>query len=149
VHYENPKVVVGCIPVWADRVLFCRRAIEPRYGKWTIPAGFLENGETVQEGAIRETHEECGAVVEALKPHALFSLPFISQIYVIFRGPLATPRFEAGAESLEVELFKEQEVPWDELAFPVIKKALRLFYDDLSAGAFSFHIGEIRNRPVR
>ncbi len=143
VHYENPKMVVGTIPVWDNSILFCRRAIEPRYGKWTLPAGFLENGETVEEGARRETYEEAGARLGDLTPYAIYNLTFINQVYLIFRGHLINPEFEAGDESLEVCLLREHEVPWDDLAFPVIRKTLHDYFDDLKKGSFSFHMGDI------
>jgi len=144
IHYENPKMVVGCIPEWNDRVLFCRRAIEPQYGKWTIPAGFLEKGETVAAGARRETFEEAGATVETLTPFAIFDLVFVGQVYLIFRSALKHPGFNAGDESLEVRFFTEQEVPWKDLAFPVIRESLRLYFKDRANGDFSFHTGEIK-----
>ena len=144
VHYENPKMVVGCIPEWEDSILFCRRAIEPRYGKWTIPAGFLEKGETVAAGAVRETYEEAGTRVEALQPFALYNLTFIGQVYLLFRGRMVDARYRAGEESLEVRLFREEEVPWDTLAFPVIRETLRLYFEDRTKRIFSFHTGEIK-----
>ena len=142
-HYENPNMVVGSIPVWEDRILFCRRAIEPRYGLWTLPAGFLENGETVAAGAVRETFEEAGARIVELKPYALYNLTFVNQIYLMFRASLPEPIFSAGDESLEVQLFKQHEVPWKELAFPVIQKTLEDYFSDLKKGSFSFHMDDI------
>lgn len=144
IHYENPKMVVGCIPEWGDRILFCRRAIEPRYGKWTIPAGFLEKGETVAAGAARETYEEAGTKVEALQPFALYNLTFIGQVYLMFRGRMVDGEYRAGDESLEAKLFREEEVPWDTLAFPVIRETLRLYFQDRAKGNFFFHTGEIK-----
>jgi ADP-ribose pyrophosphatase YjhB (NUDIX family) len=143
IHYENPKMVVGTIPVWDHSILFCRRAIEPRYGKWTLPAGFLENGETVEEGARRETYEEAGAKLLELEPYGVYNLAFISQVYLMFRARLLEPNFNAGYESLEVRLFEEHEVPWEDLAFPVIRKTLQHYFEDLEKGAFSFHMGDI------
>ena len=143
IHYQNPKMVVGCIPVWKDRLLMCRRAIQPQYGKWTIPAGFLEIGETVEEGAIRETYEEAGAKVENLKPYALYNLSFIGQIYLIFLSRLVDLNFQAGYESLEVRLLKEHDIAWEELAFPVIREVLQLYFKDASKGIFNFHMGDI------
>ncbi len=139
VHYTNPKMVLGTIPVFDDRVLLCRRAIEPRRGLWTLPAGFMEDGETVEEGAKRETMEEAGASLENLSPFALFSLPFVSQVYLMFRAALAAPDFAAGPESLEAALFSEADIPWDKIAFPVIEDTLRLFFADRKKGVFSFH----------
>ncbi len=142
VHYENPNIVVGCIPVWEESILFCRRAIEPRYGKWTIPAGFLENGETVTEGAKRETFEEACAKVDNLKPYALYDLPIVNQVYLLFRARMVDLDFSAGEESLEVRLFKKKEIPWDELAFQVIREALMHYVKDSSSGEFPFYIGD-------
>jgi ADP-ribose pyrophosphatase YjhB (NUDIX family) len=143
IHYQNPKMVVGCIPVWEDRTLLCRRSIEPRYGKWTIPAGYLEQGETVEAGAKRELREEAGATVESLEPYALYNIPLISQVYLIFRGPLKDDTFWAGRESLEAMLFKKHEVPWDDLAFTVVKKVLSRYYKDFLEGVFSFYMDDI------
>lgn len=143
IHYENPNMVVGAIPTWEDSILFCRRAIEPRHGLWTLPAGFLENGETVKAGAVRETFEEAGARIIELKPYALYNLTFVNQVYIMFRASLPEPVFCAGDESLEVRLFKEHEVPWNDLAFPVILKTLQDYFDDLKKGSFSFHMEDI------
>jgi ADP-ribose pyrophosphatase YjhB (NUDIX family) len=147
IHYQNPRLVVGCIPEWEDKILFCRRSIEPRAGKWTVPAGFLENGETVAAGAARETLEEACARVVGLAPFALFNLTFVHQIYLMFRGPMADERFAPGHESLEVELFAEPQVPWDEIAFPVIRESLRLYFEDRARGEFQFHMGDIHREP--
>ena len=136
-------MVVGAIPVWEDRILFCRRAIKPRYGLWTLPAGFLENGETVEAGAVRETFEEAGARIIELKPYALYNLTFVNQVYFMFRASLPEPVFKAGDESLEVQLFKQHEVPWKDLAFPVIQKTLEDYFSDLKNGTFSFHMDDI------
>jgi ADP-ribose pyrophosphatase YjhB (NUDIX family) len=143
IHYENPKMVVGCIPAWKDRILLCRRSIEPRYGKWTIPAGFFEQEETVEAGAKRELYEEACATVEFLEPYGLYNLAFISQVYLIFQGPLKDKNFRAGHESLETRLFKEREIPWDDLAFSVVRKVLRRYFEDFLTGVFPFHMGDI------
>ena len=143
IHYINPNMVVGAIPTWKDSILFCRRAIEPRYGKWTLPAGFLENGETLVEGAKRETYEEAGAKIIGLKPYGLYNLTFVNQVYIMFRARLAEPVYQAGNESLEVRLFKAHEVPWNEIAFPVISKTLQDYFNDLDKGLFSLHMGDI------
>jgi len=148
VHYQNPRMVVGCIPEWEDRVLFCRRRIEPRAGKWTLPAGFLENGESVACGAVRETLEEACARVSDLVPFAMFNLTFVNQVYLMFRGTLAAPDAAPGPESLEVDFFTEKQVPWDDLAFPVIRETLALYFQDRSAGRFDFHMGDIRRRSL-
>jgi len=146
VHYSNPKMVVGTIPVHEDRILICRRAIEPSYGLWTLPAGFMENEETIEAGAKRETLEEAGAELKGLSPFAMFSLPFVSQVYLMFRARLFTPHFAAGHESIEVKLVSEADIPWDEIAFPVIEETLRLFLADRKNGAFGFHSGTIHRR---
>ncbi len=144
IHYQNPKIVAGCIPEWDDKVLLCKRAIEPRYGLWTLPAGFMENGESTEQAAIRETMEEAGAVVDIESLYSLFSIPDISQVYMLFRGKLVDGRFAAGSESLECRLFTEQEIPWDELAFPVVKETLqRYFRDRAGNNGFPLHIGDI------
>ena len=135
--------------MWEERILLCRRSIEPRYGKWTIPAGYFEQGETVEEGAKRELHEEAGATVEFLEPYALYNLPFISQVYLIFRGPLQDKNFRSGYESLETLLFKEHEIPWDDLAFTVVREVLRRYYKDFFKGVFPFYIDEILPNGIK
>jgi ADP-ribose pyrophosphatase YjhB (NUDIX family) len=143
IHYQNPKIVAGCIAEWQGEILLCRRAIEPRLGLWTLPAGFMENGETTQHAAARETLEEARAEVVDLKLYGLFNLPHISQVYIMFRGCLRDGQFSAGVESLEAALFKEEAIPWEELAFPVVRETLRLFCRDRRAGAFPMHTGDI------
>ena len=143
IHYRNPKIVVGCIPEWEDRILLCRRAIEPRYGLWTLPAGFMETGETSQQGAARETREEANARVEVGGLYTLFNLPHIDQVYLIFRSRLLDLGFGPGAESLDVELFTESEIPWDAIAFPVVKETLRLYFRDRRNGGLIQRSGDI------
>lgn len=143
IHYQNPKIVAGCIVVADELILLCRRAIEPRYGLWTMPAGFMENHETAAQAAARETLEEACAEVVDLSLYALFSLPHIDQVYVMFRGVLREHRFAPGAESLETALFAESQIPWDTLAFPVVRESLRLYCEDRRAGAFRVHTGAI------
>ncbi len=147
IHYQNPKVVVGCIPEWEDCVLLCRRAIEPRYGLWTLPAGFMERGESAHEGAARETLEEADARVEVLDLYSLFSLPRIDHVYLLFRARLLDLGFGPGTESLEVRLFREDEIPWDEIAFAVVKETLKLYFADRKAGSFPLRTGEILRHP--
>lgn len=146
IHYQNPKMVVGCLPEWEDKILLCKRAIEPQYGKWTLPAGFMENGETTQQGAMRETLEEAGARVEISHLFTLYNLPYISQVYLMFRARLLDLDFAAGEESLEVGLFSEEEIPWDEIAFLTIEKTLRQYFEDRRKGEFGFHIGDVERR---
>jgi ADP-ribose pyrophosphatase YjhB (NUDIX family) len=130
VHYQNPRIVAGCLPVWNQQVLLCRRAIEPRRGYWTLPAGFMENGETLQQAAMRETEEEACARVKALELYTLFDLPHINQVYMFFRAELVDLDFSAGEESLEVQLFHEHEIPWRDLAFPTVGQTLRHYFAD-------------------
>lgn len=143
IHYENPKMVVGCIPEWENAILLCRRAIEPRLGFWTVPAGFMENGETTIEGAMRETLEEANAKVEMLGLYAMFNIPHINQVYMLFRARLLDLHFSAGAETLETRLFSEEQIPWEHLAFATVKRTLRLYFDDRRTGSFPFHMGTI------
>jgi ADP-ribose pyrophosphatase YjhB (NUDIX family) len=143
IHYHNPKIVAGCIPEWEDSILLCRRAIEPKFGLWTIPAGFMELGESTEEAAIRETFEEAHAEVELAGLYAVLSLPNISQVYMIFRGRLKALDFKAGEESLAVQLFHRKAIPWDELAFPVVKDALRRYNEDVTRGQFLLHVGSL------
>ena len=139
IHYQNPKIIAGTLPVWKDQVLLCKRAIEPRRGYWTLPAGFMENGETAEAGGARETMEEANASVENPNLYTVFSLPHISQVYMFFKADLRGPSYSSGPESLEVELFSENDIPWDELAFPVITKTLKHYFTDRLGGSFPVH----------
>ena len=143
VHYQNPRLVVGCIPIWQDKILFCLRDIEPRRGKWTLPAGYLENGETVMEGARRESLEETGAKLDRLAPYLLFDIPHINQLYLMFRARMKSPDFHRTKESAQVRLFDAQEIPWDEIAFPVIEETLQIYLADRPDGEFPFQIHPI------
>jgi ADP-ribose pyrophosphatase YjhB (NUDIX family) len=147
IHYQNPKVVVGCLPVHEDRVLLCKRAIEPRRGLWTLPAGFLENGETLGAGAMRETLEEANARVALGPLYAIISLPQISQVYMMVRAELLDLDFGPGAESLDVRLFDEGDVPWSEIAFRTIGRTLRRFFLDRHLGTFGVHVSSLERRP--
>ena len=148
IHYRNPKVVVGCLATWEDRVLLCRRAIEPRHGLWTLPAGFMENGETLAAGAARETIEEARARVDVGELYTVISLPQISQVYVMFRSRLLDLDFGPGPESLEVRLFHEDEIPWDRIAFRTIARTLRTFFLDRRDGAFPLHVSALERRAT-
>ncbi|MFG6415723.1 NUDIX hydrolase [Roseateles sp. DC23W] len=136
IHYQNPLNVVGTLPVWeADgRVLLCRRAIEPRRGLWTLPAGFMELGETTAEGALRETHEEAGADIEMGGLYTVLNVMRVGQVHLFYRATLRSPDFNPGPESLEAQLFAEQEIPWDEIAFKTTRETLLRFFDDRRAG---------------
>lgn len=143
IHYQNPRMVVGCIVEHGDRILLCRRAIEPRHGYWTVPAGYMENGETTFQGAMRETLEEANARVEIDSLYALYNIPHINQVYLLFRARLIEPAISAGAETLEVGLFAETEIPWDRIAFASVRNALLHYYEDRKRGDYSFHMGTI------
>jgi ADP-ribose pyrophosphatase YjhB (NUDIX family) len=147
IHYQNPRMIVGCIPEWEDRILLCRRGIEPRHGLWTVPAGFMENGETTYQGAVRETLEEANARIEIGALYALYNIPHISQVYILFRARLLDLDFKAGAETLEVRLFAESEVPWDQIAFATVRNTLARYYGDRRSGEYKFHMGTIE--PLR
>jgi ADP-ribose pyrophosphatase YjhB (NUDIX family) len=148
IHYQNPKIVVGCLPEWQGSVLLCKRAIEPRRGLWTLPAGFLENGETLAAGALRETLEEADARVAIDGLYTVISLPHINQIYVMFRSTLADLDFGPGTESLEVALVREEDVPWDQLAFRTITRTLRNYFLDRKLGSFPVHVSAIERRAA-
>ena len=144
IHYQNPKIIVGCIPEWEDRILLCKRAIEPRYGLWTLPAGFMENNESAAEGAAREAMEEANAKVEIEDLYTVYSIPNISQVYMMFRARLVDPGVSPGPESLEVRLVTEDEIPWDQLAFAMVKLTLEHFLEDRRRGVFTPRFGDIR-----
>lgn len=151
IHYQNPRMIVGCIPEWEERILLCRRAIEPRSGLWTVPAGFMENGETTAQGAARETLEEANARVEIGPLYALYNIPHINQVYMLFRGRLLDTDFSAGHETLETRLFDENDIPWSEIAFASVRNTLTHYYADRKNGAYRFHLGTIdrsAGRPV-
>jgi len=130
IHYQNPKIVAGCLPVWEDKVLLCKRAIEPRHGFWTLPAGFMENDETLEQAATRESVEEANANLEITQLYTVISLPNIDQIYMLYLAKLNDLNFSAGIESLDVQLFTEQQIPWDELAFRTIDFTLKRYFED-------------------
>lgn len=147
IHYQNPRIVAGCLPIHEHRVLLCRRAIEPRRGFWTLPAGFMENGETTEQAALRETLEEANARVRAQHLYMLFNLPHINQVYMFFKAELADLDFSAGEESLEVRLFAETEIPWDELAFPTIGKTLKAYFTDRLSDHYPVRMADIVYKP--
>ncbi len=143
IHYTNPKMVIGCIPEWEDKILLCKRAIEPRLGYWTPPAGFMENGETTSEGALRETLEEAKARVEIGDLFSMLSVPHVNQVHIFYRARLLDLEFAPGAESLAVALFAEHEIPWQEIAFRTISTTLRHYYEDRRLGRYGCHSGAI------
>ena len=143
IHYQNPLIVAGCIPEWQGKILLCRRAIEPRYGLWTIPAGYMENGETLEQAACRETEEEACARVDLDGLYAVYNIPHVSQVYTIFRGQLADGAFAPGAESLETALFEENQIPWGEIAFPVVDRTLKRFFLDRPEQRFATFVDTV------
>jgi ADP-ribose pyrophosphatase YjhB (NUDIX family) len=156
IHYQNPKLVIGSIPVWEEdgelKVLLCKRAIEPRYGYWTLPAGFMENAETTAEAAVRETEEEAGANIEIGELFTLLNVAHVHQVHLFYLARLVDLDFSPGVESLDVRLFSHDDIPWDELAFPTIRTTLELFFADRvkirEGGNYGFHSHDI-TRPMR
>lgn len=147
IQYENPKMVVGCLPVHGDRILLCRRNIEPRKGRWTLPAGYLENGETVQAGAVRESLEETGSRVKIIAPYRMFNIVFVQQIYFMFRAELMDENFGPTTESLEVRLFDLSRIPWNDIAFEVIRQTLKDYIRDTESRTFDFRIRDLAPPP--
>lgn len=147
IHYQNPKVVVGALPEWEDKVLLCRRAIEPRYGMWTLPAGFMENEETTAQAAARETLEEACARIEVGELYTLIDVPHISQVHIVYRARLLDLDFRPGEESLDVALFTEDEIPWEQIAFRSIAISLRHFFADRRSGHWGMHTASLAPPP--
>lgn len=143
IHYQNPLLVVGAIPEHEGKLLLCRRAIEPRYGYWTLPAGFMENGETVAQAAARETLEEAGARVELGEAFSMISVPYVNQVHVFYRARLLHLDYQPGEETLEARLFAESEIPWKDIAFRTVGLTLRHWLADRAAGRFGFHALDI------
>src|SRR3990167_367282 len=143
IHYENPLNVVGTVPHWGDKVLLCKRNIEPRFGKWTLPAGFMELDETTAEGAARETDEEAGAQIEMGTLFSLLNVRRVGQVHLFYRATLLSDQFNPGYETIEARLFTEDEIPWDELAFRTVRETLLRFFADRKAGAFGLHCVDI------
>jgi ADP-ribose pyrophosphatase YjhB (NUDIX family) len=143
IHYENPLNVVGTVPVWNDRVLLCRRNIEPRYGLWTLPAGFMELGETTAEGAVRETVEEAGARIDLQGLFTVLNVVRVGQVHLFYRATLRDTDFAPGPETIEAQLFREDEVPWDELAFRTVRETLLRYFEDRKRGTFEVHCADI------
>jgi ADP-ribose pyrophosphatase YjhB (NUDIX family) len=143
IHYQNPKLIVGAIPEWQGKILLCRRAIEPRHGLWTLPAGFMENGETTVEAAARETLEEANSQVDIGELYTLYNLAYINQVHLLFRARLLNLDFSPGVESLEVQLFAEKDIPWDTLAFRPVRFTLQHYFADRKTGDFRFRMGDL------
>ncbi|MDB5870504.1 MAG: hydrolase [Polaromonas sp.] len=146
VHYENPLNVVGTVPVWGEdgaQVLLCKRNIEPRWGKWTLPAGFMEMGETLAEGAARETDEEAGAQYEMQALFSVMNVVRVGQVHFYYRARLLSTEFNPGYETIEARLFTESEIPWDEIAFRTVKETLERYFDDRRKGSFGLHVLDV------
>jgi ADP-ribose pyrophosphatase YjhB (NUDIX family) len=145
VHYQNPKIIVGTLPVWEDKILLCRRAIEPRYGLWTLPAGFMENDETTASAALRETAEEAHAKVQLIELHSLINVPRANQVHLLYRAALIDLNFHPGEESLETRLFSPNDIPWGDIAFRSIVMGLNFYYHDYSRSCFQFHTATVEH----
>jgi ADP-ribose pyrophosphatase YjhB (NUDIX family) len=143
IHYENPLNVVGTVPVWDEQVLLCRRNIEPRHGFWTLPAGFMELGETMAEGAIRETVEEAGANIELQDLYTVLNVVRVGQVHFYYRARMLDQTLEPGPETIEARLFREDEIPWDLLAFRTVRQTLEHYFSDRRAGGFTLHAGDV------
>jgi ADP-ribose pyrophosphatase YjhB (NUDIX family) len=148
IHYQNPRLIVGCVPEHGGRILLCRRAIEPRLGFWTVPAGFMENGETLQEAAARESHEEALAQVDIGSLLSIVHVLHAHQVHVFFRARLPKAEFAAGPESLEVALVAEADIPWQDIAFPSTEFTLRRYLEDRAAGREPHHFSVVNRRIV-
>jgi ADP-ribose pyrophosphatase YjhB (NUDIX family) len=143
IHYENPLNVVGTVPVWCEQVLLCRRNIEPRFGMWTLPAGFMELGESTAQGALRETIEEAGAQVEMQGLFTMLNVVRVGQVHLYYRARMLSTELNPGPETIEARLFTEQDIPWAELAFRTVRETLQHFFADRRQGHFGLHVGDI------
>jgi ADP-ribose pyrophosphatase YjhB (NUDIX family) len=143
IHYENPINVVGTVPIWGEQVLLCKRNIEPRWGKWTLPAGFLELGETTAEGALRETDEEAGAHIELGPLFSMLNVVRAGQVHLFYLATMRDTTLAPGPETIEARLFREDEIPWDEIAFRTVRETLQAFFDDRRKGRFELHCGDV------
>ena len=147
IHYQNPRVVVGTIPVWQNQILLCRRAIEPRYGYWTLPAGFMENGESTAQGAARETDEEAGVQIAMGDLFSVIDVPQVRQVHIFYLATVLSPVFNPGEESLEVQLFSEADIPWKDLAFQTVSQTLKWFFEDRKNHTLSVHATALTYPP--
>tara|TARA_R110002049_G_scaffold204275_1_gene374837 strand:- start:6 stop:602 length:597 start_codon:yes stop_codon:yes gene_type:complete len=143
IHYQNPRLVLGTVPVRGDKILLCRRAIEPRYGYWTLPAGFMENGETLEQGASRETDEEAGIEFTLGNVFSMLSVPHVGQVHMFYLATMESEHIGGGPETLEARLFSEDQIPWDNIAFHTVTKTLRWFFEDRHSGQFGVHSAHI------
>jgi ADP-ribose pyrophosphatase YjhB (NUDIX family) len=144
IHYQNPRIIAGTLPIYENKILLCKRAIEPRLGYWTLPAGFMEEQETLEQGAVRETLEEAGITVECGTLLTSVSVPFISQVHIFFLAQMSSPEHASQTtESLEVKLFEFDQIPWDKIAFPTVKKTIKHFLNDLESGEIKTRIFDI------
>jgi ADP-ribose pyrophosphatase YjhB (NUDIX family) len=143
IHYENPLNVVGTVPVWQDAVLLCRRNIEPRFGYWTLPAGFMELGETLEAGALRETEEEAGAKIELQGLFTLLNVVAVGQVHFFYRARMLDESLAPGPETIEAQLFRQAEIPWERIAFRTVRRTLELYFADHARGRFELHTGDI------
>ena len=141
VHYDNPRMIVGCLPRWKDRVLLCKRSNDPKRGFWTLPAGFMENNEAIEAGAMRETREEAHAEVEIIRLFSVYSVPVVSQVYLFFLANLKNLDFHPGTETETTALFSESEIPWQELAFSSVKFTLEHYFADDKASSERVFVG--------
>jgi ADP-ribose pyrophosphatase YjhB (NUDIX family) len=143
IHYQNPRLIVGTVPEFEGRILLCRRAIEPRYGYWTLPAGFMENGETASQAALRETLEEAGAEVELGAPFSMISVPHVNQVHLFYRARVRDLGFKPGEETLEIAVVEEARIPWKDIAFRTVATTLKRWFADRAKGSFEFHEEDI------
>ena len=143
IHYENPQIVVVALPRFEDKVLMCKRAIEPRSGLWTLPGGFMENDETTQQAAARETWEEAGARITINQLYTLYNLPHINQVHIFYLAQMHKPEFTSGVESLKTELMTEAEIPWDQIAFPAVKDTLEHYFNELKNDSFTLRVADV------
>lgn len=146
IHYVNPKVICGALAIWENKVLLCRRAIEPRYGLWTLPAGYMELFETMEQGAARETREEAEAVIDIEQIYCIYDIPRIGQIYSLFKANIVNGEFGCGEETIESRLFEEHEIPWNDLAFPSVERTLRHYFSDRKINQFPIHLETLGTR---
>lgn len=145
IHYQNPLVIVGCLPIWEDKVMLCKRGIEPQYGLWNIPGGFMENDETVEAGAVREMVEETGGNIKVLGLHTVYSVLPVNQVHLHFLVALVDLKYHLTDESIEIQLFTEQEIPWREIAFASSRFALKKYFEDRKNGTRQTHLGTYPN----